>query len=227
MISGASTDREGPPPIWNYGCTCLNIGVLQAINKEEGEFDNEDMTILYALANQVAVAIENAFLYKDSITDGLTGLYHHKFFKFRLKEEFDRSRRYKHDLLLIMMDIDFFKKVNDTHGHLAGDRVLEGISRILKKATRLSDIVARYGGEEFAAILPYISRDDAMDVAERLRSSVEAYDFDGIKVTISIGLGYFEWNNRDVGYSDLLEIADKALYKAKKGGRNRVEFISF
>ncbi len=203
------------------------IGVLQAINKEKGEFDNEDMTILYALANQVAVAIENALLYKDSITDGLTGLYHHKFFELRLKEEVDRSKRYKHNLVLVMIDIDFFKKINDTYGHLAGDKVLEGMSAILKKATRLSDIVARYGGEEFAAILPYISKKHALEVAERLRSTVEDHDFDGIKVTISIGLGYFECTDQDIEYKELIAIADKALYNSKDGGRNRVEFLAF
>jgi diguanylate cyclase (GGDEF)-like protein len=183
------------------------------------------MAILYALANQVAVAIENAFLYKDSITDGLTGLYHHKFFELRLKEEVERSKRYKHNLVLVMMDIDFFKKVNDIYGHLAGDRVLEGISEILRQGTRLSDIVARYGGEEFAAILPYISREHALLVAERVRSKVESHDFDGIKVTISIGLGCIELSNKDFECKELIDIADRALYKVKDGGRNRVEFL--
>jgi diguanylate cyclase (GGDEF)-like protein len=201
------------------------VGVLQGINKIDGDFDNDDMVILFALANQVAVAIENAFLYKDSITDGLTGLYHHKFFEMRLKEEVDRSKRYRHNLVLIMLDIDFFKKVNDTHGHLAGDRVLEGIAAILKQGTRLSDIVARYGGEEFAAILPYISRENAEEVAERLCAATEKKDFDGIKVTISLGMGYFDWTHQDLEPRGLIEVADRALYMAKENGRNRVEIL--
>jgi diguanylate cyclase (GGDEF)-like protein len=201
------------------------IGVLQAINKIDGEFEPDDMVILFALANQVAVAIENAFLYRDSITDGLTGLYHHKFFEMRLKEEVERSKRYRHNLVLIMLDIDFFKQVNDTYGHLAGDRVLEGVAEVLKQGTRLSDIVARYGGEEFAAILPYISPENALEVAERLRAAVEKKDFGGIKVTISLGLGYFDWKNQDLDPKGLIDIADRALYKAKNNGRNRVEML--
>ncbi|MDO8281932.1 MAG: sensor domain-containing diguanylate cyclase [Thermodesulfovibrionia bacterium] len=201
------------------------IGVLQAINKKEGIFETDDMSMLYALANQVAVAIENAFLYRDSITDGLTGLYHHKFFELRMGEEVDRAKRYKHNMVLIMIDIDFFKKVNDTYGHLAGDSVLRGVAAILKRGTRMSDIVARYGGEEFAAILPYTSYENALEVAERLRSAVEKNDFNGIKVTISLGLGYFEWKNQDIEYRALIAFADRALYKAKANGRNRIEIL--
>ncbi|MBI4843340.1 MAG: sensor domain-containing diguanylate cyclase [Nitrospirae bacterium] len=199
------------------------IGVLQAINKIGGDFDQDDMVILFALANQVAVAIENAFLYKDSITDGLTGLYHHKFFELRLSEELERAKRYRHNLVLLMIDIDFFKKVNDTHGHLAGDMVLKGMGAILKSSTRLSDIVARYGGEEFAVILPYISKQHALEVAERLRRSVEKNDFEGIKITVSIGFCFYEPDDPDIEYKELIDVADKALYQAKESGRNRVE----
>lgn len=201
------------------------IGVLQAINKIEGDFSDDDATILFALANQVAIAIENAKLYQESITDGLTGLYHHKYFEMRFREELDRAKRYQNPLSLAMVDIDFFKKVNDEHGHLAGDQVLRGLAAFLKKATRLSDIAARYGGEEFALVLPYVTEKDMHPIGERLRKDVAARDFDGIKVTISIGLAYFDGGNADITTTQFIEAADKALYRAKDSGRNRVEVV--
>jgi diguanylate cyclase (GGDEF)-like protein len=201
------------------------IGVLQAINKREGDFSDDDATILFALANQVAIAIENAKLFQESITDGLTGLYHHKYFELRLREELDRSKRYRNPLSLAMVDIDFFKKVNDEHGHLAGDQVLRGLAAFLKKATRLSDIAARYGGEEFALVLPYVTEKDMHPIGERLRKDVEAGDFNGIRITISIGIAYFDGGNADITMAQFIEAADKALYRAKNSGRNRVEVV--
>ena len=191
------------------------IGALQAINKNNGTFEYDDMVIIYALANQVAIAIENAQLYQESITDGLTGLFHHKYFELRLKEELDRSKRYKHPLTLIIIDIDFFKKVNDTYGHIAGDKILERIAILLKENTRLSDIVARYGGEEFAVILPHISYKNALTVGERLRKSVEDTDFQGVRVTISLGMGYFNGDDINFDYKEFVDLTDKALYQAK------------
>ncbi|TAL23086.1 MAG: sensor domain-containing diguanylate cyclase [Nitrospirae bacterium] len=199
------------------------VGVLQVINRIEGGFGFDDMVLLYAFANQVAVAIENARLYQESVTDGLTGLYHHKYFELRLKEEMDRSKRYKHPLTLLLLDIDFFKKVNDTCGHLAGDMVLRGIAQILKDGTRLSDVAARYGGEEFAVILPNISYENALNVAERLRKTTEQMSFENIRITISSGIGYFDGESPDAGHKELVELADRALYNAKNNGRNRVE----
>jgi diguanylate cyclase (GGDEF)-like protein len=199
------------------------IGVLEAINKTDGDFSNEDATILFALANQVAIAIENAKLYQESITDGLTGLYHHKYFELRFREELDRAKRYQNPLSLAMVDIDFFKRVNDEHGHLAGDQVLRGLAAFLKKATRLSDIAARYGGEEFALVLPYATKKDLHPIGERLRKDVEACDFNGIRITISIGIAYFNGSNADITMAQFIEAADSALYRAKNNGRNRVE----
>ena len=199
------------------------VGILQVINRIEGSFEFDDMVLLYAFANQVAIALENAQLYQESVTDGLTGLYHHKYFELRLKEEMDRSKRYKHPLTLLMLDIDFFKKVNDTCGHLAGDMVLRGIAQILKDGTRLSVVAARYGGEEFAVILPYISYKNALNVAERLRKTTEDKSFEGISITISTGIGYFDGEDINTGHKELIELADRALYKAKNNGRNRVE----
>jgi diguanylate cyclase (GGDEF)-like protein len=201
------------------------LGVLQAINHSAGSFAYDDMIILHALANQVAIAIENAQLYQESITDGLTGLYHHKYFELRLKDELDRARRHRLPLTLAMLDIDFFKNVNDTWGHTTGDMVIEKVATILKEKTRLSDVVARYGGEEFAVILPQIPYSNALQLGERFRKSIEEYDFNGLKITISIGIGYYAGADLDVNYKKLIELADSALYAAKNNGRNRVESI--
>lgn len=202
------------------------LGVLQAINKNEGDFEYDDMVVLYALANQVAVAIENAQLHQAAITDSLTGLYHHKHFEVRLIEEIDRAKRYRHPLSLAIIDIDYFKQVNDQYGHLKGDMVIERIAAMLKRHIRLSDVVARYGGEEFAVILPYADYSNALIVGERFRKAVEDSDFDGIRITISVGLAHIEGGDARLDHKRFIDVADRALYKAKENGRNRVEIIT-
>ena len=199
------------------------LGSLEVINKKSGPFDSEDLLILTALANQVALAIENAYLYEESIADGLTGLYHQKFFKLRLEEELTRSKRYKYSLNLVMIDIDHFKKVNDEYGHLMGDTILKEVASVLKKSTRLEDVVARYGGEEFAIIMPYTSKEDIGEVVERIRVRVEKMRVSGIGITISVGVGHFDCRDMDLSYKDLIKRADEALYLAKRMGKNRVE----
>ncbi|MDO8282318.1 MAG: sensor domain-containing diguanylate cyclase [Thermodesulfovibrionia bacterium] len=203
------------------------IGVLQLINKIDGNFDNDDVMILQTFANQVAIAIENANLYQEAVTDGHTGLYHQKYFKLRLKEEIARSLRYHYPISVIMMDIDFFKKVNDRYGHPVGSKVIEGIAEIIKNITRVTDIAARYGGEEFALILPYSSYQYGMEIGERLRSTIERSDFGEINITVSVGIGYYDGGGRDIRCEELIGIADRALYNAKESGRNMVKGFSF
>lgn len=203
------------------------IGVLQVINKINGTFDNDDVVVLYTLANQVAIALENARLYKDSITDYLTGLYHHKFFSLRLREEWERAKRYHYSLGLLFIDIDHFKEVNDNLGHLVGSKTIVELSRLLLKSLRTVDIVSRYGGDEFEILLPYTSYSGAKMVAERLREGVEEATFDDIKVTISVGLTFFDGSDSEITPDQFIENADKALYKAKENGRNRVETLLF
>jgi diguanylate cyclase (GGDEF)-like protein len=202
------------------------IGSLEVINSNRGGFEFDDVVILYAFANQVAIAIENAQLYQESLSDSLTGLYHHKYFELRLKEEMARSKRYKYPLTLALIDIDFFKNVNDTYGHLVGDTVLKVLAKILKEGTRFIDVVARYGGEEFAVILPYVSYKDALEIGERLRKTIEDTSFEGIRITISVGIGYTDGESTDFDYKELINFADKALYNAKNNGRNRVEILA-
>jgi len=159
-----------------------------------------------------------------SVLDGLTGLYNRRQFEIGLEQEYNRTRRHPSDFSLAIMDIDFFKKVNDTYGHQYGDYVLKTVSDLLKQSFRKTDLLYRYGGEELVVIMPETNIEGAVIPVQRLRRMVEEYDFEynGVKakVTISIGLtmNYQDFNSS----ADLLKSADEALYKAKESGRNRV-----
>ncbi len=163
-----------------------------------------------------------------SYTDDLTGIYNHRFFIQQLTMELERQKRYPTPLSLLMIDIDYFKHYNDTNGHLAGDEVLRAISMLIQQGVRHSDIVARYGGEEFSAILMNAGKDYAGEIAERVRRNVaearlhnEAAQPNG-DLTVSVGLATFSPPAIST-LTDLIREADKALYRAKKAGRNRVE----
>lgn len=159
-----------------------------------------------------------------AITDPLTFLYNRRKFNEMLKHEIVRERRYKSGLLLIMCDIDNFKKINDTYGHNAGDEVLKTVATIMRSAIRKSDLIARWGGEEFILLISNTDIDWAVVIAEKLRKLIEDADFKVVdKVTASFGLAFFEGD--DTGES-LVSHADKALYKAKQGGRNAVEIYN-
>ena len=160
--------------------------------------------------------------------DHLTGTYNRRFLNSRLREEFERHRRYKRSMSLMMIDIDHFKSVNDTYGHLCGDFILKSVSDTIQAALRRVDILARYGGEEFCCILPETSFENSLLVAERIRSHVEAasYEYEGqtIKVTVSIGIP--KSAELHDSHESLLKNTDIALYEAKVSGRNRVAFSS-
>ncbi len=191
---------------------------------DDHPYVQSDIDILQTLGGQAAIAIENARLYSEAITDSLTGLYHHKYFMMRLQEEMERAKRYQRGLSLLMLDIDHFKSINDVCGHLAGDKVLVGLANLIKKNGRGVDVVARYGGEEFAVILPDTNQEGALTMAKRLRERAESTAFDGnLKITVSIGVASLEPPLKKIEPEDLVAAADKALYQAKKNGRNRIE----
>ncbi len=163
-----------------------------------------------------------------SITDPLTGLYNRLFFNERLKEEYERAKRLKIPFSLLMIDIDHFKRVNDTYGHDVGDKVLVETARTIRENVRRIDIVSRYGGEEFTVILLRTVKEDCIRAAERLRSVVEkkVIQTDGSKMSITISIGCTTFSGyEDVKPEDLLKRSDEALYKAKNAGRNRVVFL--
>jgi diguanylate cyclase (GGDEF)-like protein/PAS domain S-box-containing protein len=153
-----------------------------------------------------------------AIRDGLTGLYNHRFFTTQLTEEIYRSQRYSHPLSLLMIDIDDYKKYNDTHGHYEGDKLLVKMARIFTAKARATDFVARYGGEEFAIILPETTKAGAYPVVEKLRMDVERAMSKG--PTISIGVAAYPEDASDG--EGLIDRADRSLYRAKRKGKNRV-----
>ncbi len=156
-----------------------------------------------------------------AVTDKLTGLANRRKLDQVLDEELIRARRYGVELSIAVMDIDHFKRVNDTHGHATGDLVLESLARILRQSTRDADLVARMGGEEFVVVCRHTGLDDCRMVAEKIRAAIESHGFSGIgSVTASFGVAAFE---RDDSSASLLARADAAAYRAKAGGRNRVE----
>ncbi|HTP64275.1 MAG TPA: GGDEF domain-containing protein [Geobacteraceae bacterium] len=173
----------------------------------------------------------NVKLHELAFRDALTGLYNHRYFQEALDRELDRSKRYQRDLSLIIFDIDYFKKINDTYGHPAGDRVLAAISRRAESAVRSSDIIARYGGEEFAVILPETDFSGAGVFAERLRSEIERLEIEvegkKIKATVSAGFTSYRPGARVPEKGAIIGMADKALYIAKQSGRNRVQPMRF
>jgi diguanylate cyclase (GGDEF)-like protein len=166
----------------------------------------------------------NSQLEKISRVDGLTGLYNRRYWEEQFVMEYKRDQRSEGPTSLIMLDIDHFKKVNDTYGHPAGDDVIKALAQIIKKATRETDVPGRYGGEEFAILLPDTPIANVEFVAERIRRLVEkstvVHDEIEITFTISLGIAGFKKTYRDS--TQWLEAADKALYKAKETGRNRV-----
>jgi diguanylate cyclase (GGDEF)-like protein len=161
----------------------------------------------------------------DAKMDFLTKIANRRAFEARLKEEFERAKRYRSVFALIMIDIDHFKKVNDVYGHIAGDQILRLIAQVLEDQTRFNDFVCRYGGEEFAVLLPESTVDQGRYVADKIRQAVEntslLHGDTKIKVTVSAGVG--EVNaERDTPETFIARV-DAALYQAKEKGRNRIE----
>jgi len=161
-----------------------------------------------------------------SITDGLTKLYNHRHFQDELARAFEESARYERPLSLAIIDLDFFKKVNDTYGHAVGDEVLKAVAQMFQESIRSTDLAARYGGEEFGVMMPETDMDDGIAFAEKIRSLLEATSIDtqagSISVTVSIGVSTIP-HPKIHSAKELIVSADKALYRAKKGGRNQVQ----
>lgn len=200
------------------------IGVINITNKKDNKlFNKQDLEFIEALSNQAAIAIDNAKLYELATKDGLTKLYIHRHFRTLLEAEMTRAARYKHVMSLLMMDIDHFKSVNDTYGHLIGDRVLKEIAVTIKNTCRNIDVPARYGGEEFTVILPETAAKDATVIAERIRRNIEKIEIkidEKVTLKTSVSIGIAEFSSALSDAESLISCADQALYKAKNDGRN-------
>lgn len=212
------------------------VGCLSVDDPKSGQSPTIDtIRALEIFANQAVTAIEIARTYTDareqSIRDGLTGAYNHRYFQEALQKEIGRAERRARPLSVLMLDIDDFKGINDRYGHPVGDAILQRIVVEIASEVRADmDLVARYGGEEFAVILPETPTSEAAEVAERVRSRIEERlsrppdTNDVIRVTVSIGLAAFPDDARNK--KELIEKADAALYRAKRGGKNAVEVTS-
>ena len=163
---------------------------------------------------------KNEELERLSVTDGLTGLYNRRRLMESLNDEARRSQRLKHTFALLMVDVDHFKKYNDSFGHPAGDTVLARVAAILREATREVDHVARYGGEEFLVMLPETGMPEALDISERIRARIGEEVFHGRHMTVSIGVAEFPLHGDTP--EQVIAAADEALYEAKREGRDRV-----
>ena len=187
-----------------------------------------DLDKIMIMTMQFALEMKRVLLYEKveelAITDGLTGLYSRRYFLGRLDEETNRSKRYKFGFAFLMIDIDNFKKCNDTYGHLVGDVALKEVGRVIKESIREIDLASRYGGEELSILLPETARKGALLVAERIRERIggnafKAYD-EELRLTVSIGISIFPGDAKNT--KELIEHADKALYTAKRSGKNLV-----
>ena len=210
----------------------VTVGVVQMIKKEKGYWDNgETHRLISAYIGLAANAIHRVRLTNitklAAITDVLTGVYNRRYFDDMLEKFTALAKRYNEPLSILIADIDHFKSINDTYGHIAGDLVLQQVTKSISNTLRKTDILTRYGGEEFAIILPATNMTSAHEKASRIRQQVESVGFDSIvtgktlKMTISIGVANFPEHGAEC--EAIVTAADSALYRAKRTGRNRVE----
>lgn len=214
-----------------------NVGsFLLRAARQKGTFSLREVSFCEIVAEAAANALERAHLFEGiqkanerleylAVTDGLTGLFNHRYFRQRFEEEFERARRYVLPLSCMIIDVDNFKSVNDTYGHLVGDIVLRALAACTLQSVRKSDIVARYGGEEIVVIMPQTGIEGAQIQAERVRKEIELTRFEGVpeshRVTVSVGVAEFDAKEM-LDSEALIRVADGALYRAKREGKNRV-----
>jgi len=205
------------------------MGAFRVACRRRHAFDPEDFEVLKRCADMTAVAVETQRLLlatkRLAELDGVTGVYNHRHFRTLLDQEVERARRQQRPVALAMVDIDYFKRFNDTYGHQAGDEVLRHVAQLTARVLRRSDAVARYGGEEFVVLLPGACAGDALPVAETIRAEVEKNPLTltgmprPLHVTVSLGVASFP--DDAINGPELVAMADRGLYQAKARGRNR------
>jgi two-component system, cell cycle response regulator len=177
----------------------------------------------FIASNNIEAAYHDE-IYRLTTIDGLTQVFNRRYFEDTLDRELSRSRRYQRTLSLVMIDVDHFKKINDSWGHLAGDHVLKEVARLIGSRIRREDVLARYGGEEFALVLPEIDHRGALVMAEKARKLVEkqTFTFDEVRIPVTISAGVASLQKKKDDGPELVRRADEKLYEAKKAGRNQV-----
>jgi diguanylate cyclase (GGDEF)-like protein len=207
------------------------LGVVELVNSlEEGEFDEADLKILSTIADYAAIAIENARYFQKVkelvVTDDLTGLFNARYLLDFLDYELDRARRYGYPLSLVFFDLDFFKDVNDTYGHLAGSSVLTEMGNVIRSHIRKADMAARYGGDEFVIVLPNTNKAGAFTMASNLRRVVKDRHFlldEGYRIRITASFGVAAYPADAQTKLALIRLADKAMYDVKDSSRDAVK----
>lgn len=208
----------------------LFLGERFLLDPTEGtDYTNYEKDLIQNIASLAAIAINNAAMIERSSTDMMTQLKLKYYFFNALTEKLDAALTQKLPLSVLMFDIDFFKHFNDTYGHECGDYVLIRVAHLIKSSLRADDLASRYGGEEFTVMLNNTKKDDAMQIAERIRASIENYDFvfngEHMKVTISVGVAVFDHKNNPITVAaQIVNQADQGLYMSKRNGRNRVTY---
>jgi two-component system cell cycle response regulator len=206
-------------------------GVLAVMPRDPHAFGGPTGTLVEALTRHLSLVLDNARLsqrlHELSTVDGLTRQLNHRVIYDRLTEELERARRYRYPLTVVLCDLDHFKEINDTYGHLAGDAVLREGAAVLRRCLRTTDLLGRYGGEEFLAVLPQVDLDSACLAAERLRKGLESSPVRlssgaEVRITASFGVASRDELQGPLGTDLLVSLADRRLYEAKAAGRNRV-----
>jgi two-component system cell cycle response regulator len=204
--------------------TYVNDELVEERTLADGDFIKIGRTIFKFLSGGNIERAYHEEIYRLTTVDGLTQIYNKRYFTEALGREIARATRYRRELSLVMFDLDHFKDVNDTHGHLAGDSVLKTLASTIKAKIRTEDIFARYGGEEFAIILPEIDKHNAHQFAEKVRRIVEAteFKFEATRIPVTISMGVATLDPEDPTAANLIKQADERLYEAKSDGRNCV-----
>lgn len=205
------------------------IGVIEVLNKKEGGgFTQEDQEFVQMLVSPLTVALKNLAMFEKSerltITDDLTKLYNYRYLMQFVEVEVKRCLRYKKKVSLLFIDVDGFKRINDSFGHMVGSQALSEIGQVFRRIVRETDVLGRYGGDEFVVVLPETPLDGAMVIAERIRYKVEAYEFvvRDISFRLTVSLGVANCPKHTLNAVDLIKKADAAMYRAKQLSRNSI-----
>lgn len=204
--------------------TYVNDDVAQEMSLRDGDQIKVGRTILKFITGGNIEGQYHEEIYRLMTVDGLTQVHNKRYFDEMLEREISRAQRYSRNFALIVFDVDHFKEVNDSYGHLAGDAVLRQLGTMIAARVRRDDIVARTGGEEFAILTPEVDSSGALDLARKLRHQVEQtpFHFESTAISVTISVGLAQWHDGIESVDELIRMADERLYQAKRQGRNRV-----